>query len=210
MGVQLAFFGWIRWNRSGVFPEGEAQMTAPVAERLLTAEEYVELPDRGVPTELVRGRVVEMNVPAPRHGQICCKVARIVGNYADEHHLGHVVTNDSGVRTEQDPDTMRGADVAFNSYIRAAHRIGILLGANARVVSDDMTQMVFISVIADDASHLTAYLSVARCGHVHLDYPPTYKFGGHSAVGEFHILLRRQQTFGHGSCHLRLSFWENS
>jgi Uma2 family endonuclease len=93
-------------------------MSGPVAERLLTAQEYLQLPDGGVPTELVRGKVVEMNVPTPRHGQICAKVARIVGHYADEHGLGHLLTNDSGVLTERDPDTVRGADVAFYSCAR--------------------------------------------------------------------------------------------
>ena len=99
-------------------------MSGPVAEHLLTAEEYLQLPDRGVPTELVRGKVVEMNVPTPRHGQICAKVARIVGHYADEHGLGHVLTNDSGVLTERDPDTLRGADVAFysvNTHAKLTH-----------------------------------------------------------------------------------------
>jgi Uma2 family endonuclease len=95
-----------------------ATAPAPAAERLLTAEEYVKLPDRRVPTELVRGRVIEMNVPAPRHGQICSKVDRIVGNYADEHELGQIVVNDSGVITQHDPDTVRGADAAFYSYVR--------------------------------------------------------------------------------------------
>jgi Uma2 family endonuclease len=93
-------------------------MSSPTAERLLTAAEYLQLPDGGIPTELIRGRVVEMNMLAPRHGQICSKVDRLVGNYADEHHLGHVVGNDSGVVTEHDPDTVRGADVAFYSYAR--------------------------------------------------------------------------------------------
>jgi Uma2 family endonuclease len=59
-----------------------------------------------------------MNNPAPRHGQICSKVNCIVGNYADEHDLGHVVVNDSGVVTEHDLDTVRGADVAFYSFSR--------------------------------------------------------------------------------------------
>ena len=59
-----------------------------------------------------------MNVPVPRHGQICVKVVRLVGNFTDEHNLGHVVSNDSGVRTERGPDTVRGADVAFYSYSR--------------------------------------------------------------------------------------------
>ena len=57
-----------------------------------------------------------MNMPFPRHGQICSKIDRFVGNYADEHKLGHVVTNDSGMATERDPDTVRGMDVAFYSY----------------------------------------------------------------------------------------------
>ena len=89
-----------------------------VAEPFLTAEEYVRLPDRGVPTELIRGKVVARNVPAPRHGQICSKIDRLLGNYADEHDLGHVVVNDSGVLTERNPDTVRGADVAFYSFRR--------------------------------------------------------------------------------------------
>jgi Uma2 family endonuclease len=87
-------------------------------EPLLTAAAFARLPDNGVRTELVRGRVVDVNVPAPRHGQICGKVARFVANYADEHRLGHVVINDSAIVTEHDPDTVRGADVAFYSFGR--------------------------------------------------------------------------------------------
>jgi Uma2 family endonuclease len=89
----------------------------PATVELITAEEYLELPANGRPTELVRGQVVEMNVPTPRDGQICCKIGRIVGNFAEPDH-GHVVTNDSGILTEEDPDTLRGADVAFYSYSR--------------------------------------------------------------------------------------------
>jgi Uma2 family endonuclease len=91
---------------------------ATAVEPLLTAEQYARLPDTGMPTELVRGKVVEMNVPTPRHGEICATVARLVGNFAAEHGLGRVVVNDSGVVTERDPDTVRGADVAFYSYAR--------------------------------------------------------------------------------------------
>ena len=59
-----------------------------------------------------------MPPPQPRHGQVCNKVGRILGNYAEERDLGHVVNNDSGVITERGPDTVRGADVAFYSYSR--------------------------------------------------------------------------------------------
>lgn len=89
-----------------------------VAEAILTAEEYGRLPDNGRPSELIRGRIVTMNPPVPRHGQICSKVDRIVGIFADEHDLGHVVSNDSGVITERGPDTVRGADLAFYSYTK--------------------------------------------------------------------------------------------
>ena len=54
-----------------------------------------------------------MNVPTPRHGQICNEVGRLLGNYVKAKGLGKVTSNDSGIITERDPDTMRGADVAF-------------------------------------------------------------------------------------------------
>ena len=38
--------------------------------------------------------------------------------YAEEHDLGRVMSNDSGIITERDPDTVRGADVAYYSYAR--------------------------------------------------------------------------------------------
>src|SRR5688572_979655 len=87
-----------------------------VTEPLLTAEQYRLLPTDGRRTELIRGKVVEMNVPAPRHGYYCSKVDRILGNFAEEHDLGRVMCNDSGVVTERGPDTVRGADVCYYSY----------------------------------------------------------------------------------------------
>lgn len=89
-----------------------------IAERLLTAEEYFLLPDNGQPTELVRGRIVPLNMPYPRHGQICVKVIRLLGRYLDDHDIGQLIGNDSGVVTERGPDTVRGGDVEFYSYDR--------------------------------------------------------------------------------------------
>ncbi len=87
-------------------------------ETLLTAEQFARRPDPGHPEELVRGRIVPMPQPNRRHGQICSRAVRIFGNYADEHDLGHVLSNDAGVITERDPDTVRGPDVAFYSFDR--------------------------------------------------------------------------------------------
>jgi Uma2 family endonuclease len=91
---------------------------ATIGETLLTAEEYSELPDPGYPTELVRGRIVRMNVPAFQHGKFCGRISVTFGRYVDDHDLGHVLTNDSGVITDRSPDTVRGPDVSFYSYSR--------------------------------------------------------------------------------------------
>ncbi len=88
------------------------------ATEFLTAEEFASRPDPGYPEELVQGRIVTMPPPTPRHGQICSKTDRLLGTFADEHDLGHVLCNDSGVITERDPDTVRGADVSFYSYAK--------------------------------------------------------------------------------------------
>jgi Uma2 family endonuclease len=87
-------------------------------ERLLTVEEYAQLPDNGLPTELVRGRVITLNVPIPWHGFVCGKVDRIMGGFVEEQDLGYSMINDAGIITKRDPDTMRGADFAFYSYQR--------------------------------------------------------------------------------------------
>jgi Uma2 family endonuclease len=87
-------------------------------EALMTAEEFGQRPDSGHPEELVQGKVVEMTPPDRRHGYVCYKACRILGSWVDEHDLGRVLSNDSGVITERDPDTVRGADVAYYSYAR--------------------------------------------------------------------------------------------
>jgi Uma2 family endonuclease len=88
------------------------------SQRLLNAAEYAELADRGKPTELVRGRVVEMNVPAPRHGEICANITSWINPHVRAQDVGRIVSNDGGILTERDPDTVRGGDVAYYSYNR--------------------------------------------------------------------------------------------
>ncbi len=90
----------------------------PCTPGVLTAEEYARRVDPGYPAELVRGRTVPMPYPDRRHGQICNKVGRILGNFAEHYDLGHVLNNAAGVITGRDPDTVRGPAVAFYSYRR--------------------------------------------------------------------------------------------
>ena len=88
------------------------------SQKLITVEEYAQLPPSDTPTELVKGRIVEMNLPKPKHGTIVTRAARILDEFAEKHDLGIVPCADAGVVTERDPDTLRGADVAFFSYDR--------------------------------------------------------------------------------------------
>lgn len=95
------------------------ESTMATGTALMTAAEYADLPDpHGYPTELVKGVLVTMAPPRPRHGEICVQVVYLLRKYLDEHPIGRVVSNDSGVITERDPDTVRGADVAYYSYER--------------------------------------------------------------------------------------------
>jgi Uma2 family endonuclease len=86
---------------------------------LMTAEEYADLPDpHGYPTELVKGVLVTMAPPRPRYGEICIQIGYLLRRFLEDHLIGRVVGNDSGVITERDPDTVRGADIAYYSYKR--------------------------------------------------------------------------------------------
>src|SRR5262245_6362458 len=88
--------------------------------RLMTAEQFMRMPDDGKLTELVRGRIEVVTMPKPRHGYYCVLAVRILDEYALKHKAGRVICNDSAIITERDPDTVRGADVAYYSYKRVA------------------------------------------------------------------------------------------
>ena len=86
------------------------------ATTLLTAADYADLPDLGRPTELVRGEVIEMTSPDFRHGQVCLAIGSELQQFLKRNRLGRAVSNDTGIITERDPDTVRGPDVWYISY----------------------------------------------------------------------------------------------
>lgn len=95
-----------------------ATIPSGAPQRLLTIEEYALLPDEGYRTELVRGKVVEMPPAKPRHGRVCARTTVILTQFAEERDRGQVLSNDTGIITRRNPDSLRGADVAFYSYAR--------------------------------------------------------------------------------------------
>ena len=95
-------------------------MSTATKKKLLTAEEFMLLPDPpdGAQQELDRGEVVTMPSPKARHGICCIKVGRKIGDFVEKKKLGHVASSDSGVILERNPDTVRGPDIAYYSFKR--------------------------------------------------------------------------------------------
>lgn len=88
-----------------------------VQERLMTAEEFGAMPDDGKRHDLVKGVVVEVSRPKPRHSVIQRRLAARIGDFVDDHDLG-VVTTEGGYILARNPDTVRGPDVGFISKTR--------------------------------------------------------------------------------------------
>ena len=59
-----------------------------------------------------------MNRPFTSHSYFCVRISVLLYQFIDAHGLGRVVSNDAGVVTQRNPDTVRGPDVAFYSYAR--------------------------------------------------------------------------------------------
>jgi Uma2 family endonuclease len=84
----------------------------------ITAEEYSRM-HFDVPTELVRGEIYYpygedgMTRPGYRHGIICVNVAVALTIWNKKSRLGRIASNDSWITTHHDPDSVRGADVAY-------------------------------------------------------------------------------------------------
>jgi Uma2 family endonuclease len=98
----------------------KGEFMATMTQQLLTAEEFMNLPDPpdGSQQELIRGVIVTMPPPKGRHGVCCAALVRVVGNHVHDNRLGTLTANDTGVILEHSPDTVRGPDIAFWSAER--------------------------------------------------------------------------------------------
>ena len=80
---------------------------------LLTAEEFfLRYSHKDQPYELVRGEVIELELPGWEHGRVAVTIAVPLGAFVREHDSGAVVLR-SGYCIERQPDTVRGPDISF-------------------------------------------------------------------------------------------------
>lgn len=89
--------------------------------RPITADEFLTWPDEpGCRQELIRGEVVTMSLAGGEHGEIVLLIGYLFVAHLKAHKLGKAFGAETGFIVERDPDTVRGADVAFVSNERLA------------------------------------------------------------------------------------------
>jgi Uma2 family endonuclease len=86
---------------------------------LITGEELFHVGDLGR-TELVKGEIIYLPPNEYLHGYIEGKFCSALKAFVTQHQLGRVLVGEVGIYTGRNPDTVRGADVAFISHERMA------------------------------------------------------------------------------------------
>jgi len=96
-----------------------ATTQAKTVDHLITAEELWRF-GPNAPGELVRGEFIEMPPTGFPHAATEARIARLLGNFVDERRCGTVLTGEAGIITQRNPDSVRGADIAYISNERLA------------------------------------------------------------------------------------------
>lgn len=81
--------------------------------RLMTAEEFLVMPDDGFRYELIEGELKQMSPAGRRHGKHAARALRVLGNHVEENDLGDVFAAETGFVLKRNPDLVRAPDVAF-------------------------------------------------------------------------------------------------
>lgn len=81
--------------------------------KLITAEQFLRMPDDNKVYELVKGRLVEVGGASWLSSTVAMTIGIILGAYVRERKLGKVSGADMGATLVRGPDTVRVPDIAF-------------------------------------------------------------------------------------------------
>lgn len=84
-----------------------------VTQKLMTAEELLDLPREGFRYELVEGELKQMSPTGQKHGRITVRLTVPLAKYVQDSQLGEVYAAETGFKLKSNPDTVRAADKAF-------------------------------------------------------------------------------------------------
>ena len=93
-------------------------MATEASPRLIKAEEFLEMDLGDGMHELVRGEIIEVPPPRPKHGPVCVNITFVLESFGRQTGHGYVLSNDTAIVTERGPDTVRGADLMYYSVAR--------------------------------------------------------------------------------------------
>jgi Uma2 family endonuclease len=88
-------------------------MIMAIADRLVTADELIDMPDDGFRYELVRGTLRKMTPAGFAHGVAVLKLSVPICMFVEQHGLGTVCGAETGFIVTSDPDTVLAPDISF-------------------------------------------------------------------------------------------------
>jgi len=80
---------------------------------LMTADQLLHVSIPGKRVELVRGALIVREPPGYQHGRVVAELALQLGNHLRATRIGQITVGDTGFKIATNPDTVRGADIAF-------------------------------------------------------------------------------------------------
>ncbi|MEW6366078.1 MAG: Uma2 family endonuclease [Acidobacteriota bacterium] len=98
-----------------------SQFAVSETETLVRGDELLAMGDIGR-CELVDGRLVRMSPTGYAHGCFEMNFGERIRSFVKQHDLGRVVVGEVGIFTARNPDSVRGADVAYISHDRLSRR----------------------------------------------------------------------------------------
>ncbi|CAN5229188.1 Uma2 family endonuclease [soil metagenome] len=94
----------------------------------MTAQELLEYSHEPYRTELIAGKLYEMEPAGALHGVIAATVCALLDNHVRPRNLGRVFGAETGYILASDPDTVRAPDASFVSRERVEALGGIPSG----------------------------------------------------------------------------------
>ena len=113
-----------------------ATTTTTRKEKLLTADDLLELHSKGIKGELIRGVLANTMSTGVNHGRTVVNITILLGNFVKPHRLGTLVASDTGILIDDVRHTVREPDIAFFSADNMP------LGANIPGYSDVVPDLV--------------------------------------------------------------------